>query len=462
MSQTTPGRRLSGRRVRLDTTTVLAVLLPLLTVGALLLVRGGDSVDEQHPPTRTSLKSATIVCPSALPGAPAAYLSTVSDGARGEVEVRAGAEKDTARLQEGQVTTIRPGTGPVAVDGEDDLAPGLLGARFGSGELASTACPATSPHQWFTGVGAAVRHDSVLELVNPDAGPAVADVTVYAGTGQVDVPRLRGVRVPGHSSLRLDLGEVAPRRGELALQVVTSRGRLAYSVLDSSDELGRGQASQDWLPGQQEPATDNFLLGLGGGAGGRLLTLANGGDDEVRAQVKFVSEDSVFAPEGLDEIRVPPQGVARVSLTDALQSAIADGAVGLEITSSQPVTATLRTFADGDLSHAVGAPPIRHGASAIVPSGAKRVVLAGARGVGAVTVVSRSATGEELDRTRADLRPGRGAVVTLPPRATLVTVVPENTSVTGSVIVSGQGAAVVPLVDPVVSGLVPDVRPGLS
>ncbi len=49
MSQTTPGRRLSGRRVRLDTTTVLAVLLPLLTVGALLLVRGGDSVDEQTP-----------------------------------------------------------------------------------------------------------------------------------------------------------------------------------------------------------------------------------------------------------------------------------------------------------------------------------------------------------------------------------------------------------------------------
>ncbi|GAA2135157.1 hypothetical protein GCM10009844_00120 [Nocardioides koreensis] len=463
MSQTTPGRRLSGRRVRLDTTTVLAVLLPLVTVGALLLVRGGgDSVAEPHPPTRTSLKSATIVCPSALPGSPAAYLSTVGDGARGEVEVRAGSEKDTARLQEGRVTTVRPGTGPVAVDGEDDLAAGLLGARFGGAQLASTACPATSPHQWFTGVGAAVRHDSVLEVVNPDAGRAVADVTVYAGTGAVDVPRLRGVSVPGHSSVRLDLGAVAPRRGELALQVVTSRGRLAYSVLDSSDELGRGQASQDWLPGQADPATDNLVLGLAGGAGSRLLTLANGGDDEVRAQVKFVSEDSVFAPEGLDEVRVPPQGVARLSLTDALQSAVADGVVGLEVTSTQPVTATLRSFVDGDLSHAVGAPPIRHGASAIVPTGAKRVVLAGARSVGAVTVVSRSASGEELDRTRADLRPGRGAVVTVPPRATLVSVVPQNTSVTGSVIVSGRGAAVVPLVDPVLSGLVPDVRPGLS
>ena len=79
---------------------MLAVLLPLLTVGALLLVRGGDvrrraaPADEDQPD-----QSATIVCPSALPGAPSAYLSTVSEGARGEVEVRAGSEKDTARLR---------------------------------------------------------------------------------------------------------------------------------------------------------------------------------------------------------------------------------------------------------------------------------------------------------------------------------------------------------------------------
>jgi hypothetical protein len=460
MSQMTPGRRQSGRRVRLDTTTLLAVLLPLVTVGALLLVRSEVPTGESQSPTRTRLASATIVCPSALPGAPAAYLSTDSKGARGGVDVRVGDKKSTSRLAEGEVTTVK-GTGPVVVDGKDDLAPGLVGARFGGRQLAVSTCPATSPGEWFTGVGAAVRHDSVLELVNPDAGQAIADVTVYGGTGPVDVPRLRGVSVPGHSSIRLDLGQVAPRRGELALQVVTSRGRLSASVLDSSDELGRGQASQDWLPSQQEPATDSYLLGLGTGSGGRLLTLANGGDDEVRAQVKFVSEDSVFAPEGIDEVRVPPQGVARVSLTTALRSAIADGVVGLEVTSSQPVTATLRTFADGDLSHAVAGPPIRRGTSVIVPTGAKRLVLAGARGVGSVTVVSRTDAGKQLDQSRADLRPGRGTVVTLPPRASLVSVVPQGTSVTGSVVVAGQGTAVIPLVDPIASGLVPDVRPGL-
>ena len=77
-------------------------------------------------------------------------------------------------------------------------------------------------------------------------------------------------------------------------------------------------------------------------------------------------------------------------------------------------------------------------------------------------MVARSATGEELARTRADLRPGRGTVVPVPPRATLVTVVPEGTTVSGAVIVSGAGAAVVPLTESLMSGLVPDVRPGLS
>ncbi|MFC4784140.1 DUF5719 family protein [Nocardioides sp. MAHUQ-72] len=462
MSSTTPGRRSSRSRLQLDTPTVLSLLLPLLVVAALLLVHADEQSSDSHPPTRTSLSSASVVCPSAMPGAPATYLSTAVRDGKGEVALRAGDDESTARVAEGEVTTAQAGTGPVVVTGEDALAPGLLGARFGSPtELAATSCPATSPDQWFTGVGAGARHSSVLELVNPDAGPAVADVNMYAGSGLVDVPRLRGVSVPGHSSVSLDLGQVAPRRGELALQVVTARGRLGATVLDSSDELGRGQASADWLPAQPEPTTDNFLLGLGAGEGTRTLAIANPGDSEVRATLRFVSEKSVFAPEGIDEVRVPPQGVARVSLGTALPAAIADGVVGVEVSASGPVTATLRTFVGGDLSHAVAGPPVRTGATAVVPEGGKRVVLAGARAVGAVTVVARSSTGEELARTRADVQPGRGTVVTVPPRATLVSVETERTSVHGAVLVTGRGAAVVPLVEPVVSGLVPDVRPGV-
>ena len=88
-------------------------------------------------------------------------------------------------------------------------------------------------------------------------------------------------------------------------------------------------------------------------------------------------------------------------------------------------------------------------------------MLGGVAAVGAVTVESRTAGGKVLARTRAALRPGRGAAVKVPAGAVLVSVLPERTSVTGSVLVSGNGAAVVPLGPLVRSGLVPHVRPGL-
>ena len=457
-----PGRRSSRSRLSLDTTTVLSVLLPLVTLGALLLVHVGGQGRPAATPTRTPLTSASLVCPAPLPGASAAYLSTTRQGVRGKVSLRSGKDTSSARLAEGRVTTVRQGGDSLVATGTGDLAPGLVGARFGTaGHLAAVACQPTSPDEWFTGVGGGARHSSVLELLNPDEGPAVADIAVYSASGVVDVPRLHGVSVPGRSSVRLDISAIAPRRGDLALHVVTERGRLAASLLDTSDELASAAPSDDWLPAQPAPATDNYLLGVTPGPADRVLTLANDGDSETRASLRFVTEDSTFAPEGVDDVRVPPQSAVRVLLSSVLGSDAADGVVGLEVTSGSPVTATLRTVSGGDLSHVVARPALRSGTTAVVPGGRKQLVLAGAGGVGAVQVVARSASGRQLASSRASLRPGQAALVDLPPAAALVTVTPQGTTVHAAVVVSGAGQAVLPLADPVLNGLVPAVGPGL-
>jgi hypothetical protein len=462
MSDSTPGRRsASGPDTAFDATTVLALLVPVLTVLALLLVRPDQPEAVRRDPTRTALTSASIVCPSALPGAPAAYLTTAEDRGRGTVRVTTGSDTAEERLASGSATRVDRGTGPLIVTGEQALAPGLVGARFGSRRLAAAACPAPSPDQWFTGVGAGPRRNSVVELVNPDAGPAVADVAVYGPSGPADVPRLRGVAVPGRSSVRLDLGSVVPRRGDLALHVVTQRGRLASSVVTTNDDLA-APPSTEWLAAQPQPATHNVLMGPAPGRGTRTLVVANEGKDEVRATVRFISAESVFAPRGVDEIRVPPGGVRRVEITAALEDALRQGTLGVDLASSGPVTASLLSFVDGDLSHAVSGTPITTDATVLVPEGRKQLVLGGVDAVGAATVVSRTADGKVLDRGRVALRPGRGAAVRVPDAAVLVSVLPERTSVTGSVLVSGNGAAVVPLAPLVRSGLVPDVRPGLA
>jgi hypothetical protein len=158
---------------------------------------------------------------------------------------------------------------------------------------------------------------------------------------------------------------------------------------------------------------------------------------------------------------VPPESATQVSLSSVLGSAAAQDAVGLEVRASGPVSATLRSLVGGDLAHTTAGPALRSGTSVVLPPGDKQLVLAGASGVGAVSVVARSASGKALDRSRAEVRPGQGALVDVPPGTALLSVTPERASVHAAVVVTGAGAAVVPLADPVLNGLVPDVRPGL-
>ncbi|MGZ4448660.1 MAG: DUF5719 family protein [Nocardioides sp.] len=463
MTHTNPGARSVRRRVDLDVTTVLAVLLPVLTLLAVLLVHAGSTTPPVDKPELTKLTGASVVCPAGVAGSSDPVVSTDEQGASGQVEVAHGTDTTQATLTEGQATRVgAPSQDPMVVTGSGALAPGLYGARFGSPkQLAATPCTPTAPDQWFTGVGAGAGHTSRLELVNPDAGPAVADVTVYGRAGTLDVPRLRGVSVPGHSSVRLDLGSIVPRRDELTLHVVTSRGRLASDVLDTFAIIGGSAPSDDWLPPQTEPTTSALLLGTPDGPGARTLVLANPGQDETRVSVKFVSPQSVFSPEGLHEVRLAPGAVKRVSLTDALTKAAKQGTFGIQVEATSPVTATLRSFVSGDLSHATVGSPVTTDTAAVVPRGDKKLFLAGATGVGSVTVVSRSADGTELSTQHADLKPGAGTVVDVPAKAELVSVVPSGTSVVAAIRVTGPGTAVLPLADLVRNGLIPGVRPGL-
>ena len=43
--------------------------------------------------------------------------------------------------------------------------------------------------------------------------------------------------------------------------------------------------------------------------------MSNPGEDEARASVKILTADAAFAPEGLDEIRVPPGTVQTLDLS---------------------------------------------------------------------------------------------------------------------------------------------------
>lgn len=454
-----PGRRSATGRRGVHPTVLIGVLLVVATLGALALVRPHEPVVTTAAPDETRLRAASLACPAAL--SDAAVRVATSEEARGEVSVAAGSEEQTVAVRPHRVSEAGRLPEPVVVTGEDEMAPGLLAARWGGRSLAATGCAAPQPTTWFAGLGAGARHASVLELANPDDGLAVADIAVHGPAGLLDVPDLRGVTVRGHRSLRLDLADVVPRRSELAVEVVVSRGRLAASVLDRIPSLGSRPQTEDWLVGQTAPQKRVVLLGLARGAGTDRLAVANPGDDEARVTVRVLTADAAFVPKGIDELRVPPGGVGTEDLSRVLRGEVRDGALGVEITSTAPVTASLRSVVDGDLSHAPSVLPSGEPMTALVPPGAASVVVADARGVGVVAVDSWTADGKELEPQRLEVRRDQGGVIDLPRGATLVRVTPSRTAVRAAALVTGSGATVVPFRELVTSALVPHVRPGL-
>lgn len=461
MSQ--PGRRSARRSRSINPTAVIGLVLVVLTVGVLLVAQPHEPESRATPPEESVLTTSSVGCPAGLPGHDEVLVASgAQEKVVGDVDLSAGKEKRRMTVATGRVASDPGHPDPVTVTGTGGLAPALVAARLGDGPPAAVDCPSPRPESWFTGMGAGTNHDSVLELVNPDDGPAVADVAVYAQGGKVDVPELRGVTVSGHDSVRIDLAEAMPRRGELALQVVVSRGRLAASVLDRIPELGARQLSEDWLAPQSEPSTKSLLLGLAPGRGSDTLAIANPGADEARVTVKIVTPDSAFAPEGLKELRVPPGDVRTTTLTDVVRRAVDQGAIGLQVTSTAPVSSSLRSVLDDDLSHPAPVAPIQAPSTLLLPPGKASVLLADAGGVGVATVESWTADGKQLKTQKVEVKPGQGAVVDLPSGAALVRVTPTRTTVHAATLVtSPSGAAVVGFHDPLTQALIPDVRPGL-
>jgi hypothetical protein len=283
---------------------------------------------------------------------------------------------------------------------------------------------------------------------------------VLGRAGALDVPELRGLTVQGGRTVRVDLAQAVPTTSELALQVVVSRGRLSASVEDEVPALGTREATSDWLPAAGEPATEQLLLGLVPGAGRDTLGLANPGEDEARVEVRVVTADAAFVPEGLEEITVAPGAVASVPLTGELRDQIADGALGLLVSSTVPVAADLASVVAGDLSHAPVVEAVDTPITALVPPGEARLVLGDAAGAGAALVESYD-DGRLLAEERVELSEGSGGAVDLPEGTTLVRVTPRRTAVAAAVVASGDGATVVPLRALVRTTLVPSVRPGL-
>lgn len=457
-----------GRSGRLDLTAIVAVVVVLLTAGALLLTRPDGWTQPTAAARRTTLSSTTLVCPTALDGKDAVGVTTTTTRGGQVALAGKGARADSATLVSGGAATVPARGGGIVVSASGPSATGLAAGRSSRQPLAATDCAPPAADEWFTGLGAGPIHNSSIELTNPNKGSGVIDITVIDKDGVVDVPGLRGVAVPGGSTRTIDLESLMPQGGSLAIHSTVVRGQIAVAVRDRAGQLIGGAHSEEWLAGQSVPAAQNLLLGYPKDASARSLIVANPGNDQVTATVKLVTPDSVLSPADAPQIQIPPDSVATVSLQGVMSKSVAADAYGIEVDASGPVTATLRSLSNSDLAVTVPATGLSGASALVLPTGrgvsTKTVALAGSSGVGAATVISRDADGKQLDSQRVALKQQQGATVDVPADAVVVEVRPERVSVCASMVLGGRGrdgAAVVPFRPQSTSAEVPSVAPGL-
>jgi len=448
--------------VRLSPVLVLAIAAPLLTGLALVAQAPADSqrVTPDRAPATHPLNAQSIACPAPTSGTSSLVVGSGADAeATGEVTVRAagGGRADEVDLRPGAYAEVSAPRSPAIMTATDGLAPGLFGGRFGPASAPAVGeCVAPVGERWFVGVGAGGDHVSKLQLVNPDVGPAVADVSLWSLDGPLDEVESRGLTIAGGSSTLLDLEKLAPHRHDLAMRVSVSRGRLAATVSDSYTFTGT-EASRDWIPTTAAPATSLLLPGLARKADERTLALVNPGQDEGRVSLQVVGARSTFAPTRLEEIRVPAGRVVTTDLTDSLARALAKEDASLLVTSTVPVAAGMHSVVDDDLVHNVALPPAAGSSAALVPARGDSVLVLSASGSsGRFTV---SFLGPRNRQRSSSVQAGTSRALAIPAGTVAVLVRSAVTYSAAVRTVSDAGAALSPLRPLVVEQLIPAVRP---
>lgn len=436
MSETaSPGRRASaGRERRIDVLVALAILLPAVVALSVGLIGSEDDPTlGARPPATAALTTATVVCPSGVSAGGTVRVTRVPGVPGGDLTVG----DDTVAVEPGASVAVPAPDGPVVLDGEGSAAPGIAAGRDDA--LAVPECRAPSYDEWLVGVGASARYATTVELVNPDDSDAVVDLALHGEDGPIEEPALRGLEVPANSSRLVDLAAVAPRATTTAAHLTVVRGRVTATARTTWDPLGRGRVTTDFLPADPEASTRSLILGVPAASTQPTLYLANPGDDEVRVTTRLVSGEAVFTPTGAEEVDVPPRSMVAVDLTEVLAGDVAEGVVGIQVDATGPVVSSMSSLVRGDLVLLAPAPELRDPAAAVLPPGARTLLLGGANRTGVVHVVSYDARGTVLADERVEIGADRADSVPLPSGAVAVSVEARNTPVKAVVSIATGG-----------------------
>jgi len=478
MKEPVPGRRVAKAEPRQVDRGILSAAALLVVAAVAITLTASDKVLEEPaggtvgvlvdqavqgcprlpPPARTRTEFVTVA-------APLADLGSGGDIRYG-VPGNALTSAKQQHLKRGELLELAPGPGAkpsLAVEANGPIAAGLSSFQIdessSAGTLAVTGCGSPHSSWWFTGAGASVEHSSELILSNLDPGPAVVDVSILGPDGEVETLGTRGISVPPNSSTTIRMTDVAALSEELAVSVVASRGRVVAAMSDSFAADFGADAGAEWIPAQTEPSRVVSLAGLPRKADSHTLIVANPSELEALVDIKVAGKAGSFTPARNAQIRVGPGSVVSTDITKAIGA----DASAVTMRSRVPVTASIRSLAEGDSSYAGSVRPLTGPALVpVVVDGTDTVLLSAGIQHATATITAYDKGGAEVDSTVVELDPGATSTWTPKRGAAYLVVTPDQGDVFGAVSIAGRaGMSQVPLVALTVRLERPAVRPAL-
>jgi hypothetical protein len=278
-----------------------------------------------------------------------------------------------------ELTVTEPGRGvllsgvdaSVELTAEGGLASGSAGAVVSESTsgprtgLAAAPCLAPATQHWFAGIGFGPDRTSLV-LTNPDDAQAEVDLRFYSRRGRVAVPGSTAVEVPAHARRTVTLSALDPDAGPYSLDVHAASGRVS-AIAQRTRAAKLKPTGVDWQLPSAAPSTTTVIGAIPSGPGARTLTVVNPGEARASVKVQVMGLQGLFRPTGAETLEIAPESSASVELSQGLGG----DAAALELSSDQPVTASVTSSSDvagqvPDLSvQSATTPWVRNGVSAL-------------------------------------------------------------------------------------------------
>jgi hypothetical protein len=261
----------------------------------------------------------------------------VGDPAFGPTTVAAAAQTELTVWQVGSEATapalsaeLEDPAQPVVAVGDQSL--GAVSTSSQHGKVQAVVCRPPISNGWWNGVWVTESQRSSLILTNIDSTAAVVTISLQGEAGPLETTGLRDLEIPRFSTRVVALNSYLTAEEPISVVLKASQGRL-MATLRSQGDLGT-----DWQQSAAAPAVLSVIPWSPAGEGNRLLFLTNPSSDRrAEVQVEALGLEQSYVIAGAEEVSVAPGATARVELSQALRGQ----GVGLRVTSTQPVSATL-------------------------------------------------------------------------------------------------------------------------